>query len=215
MDEIIKLIQSIIDQGSIGSVLLFAFVLFGGAAVTIWIQKQSISRYETQNRLIELNMESADRAYRANLASQEKLITGLEKQHDAIIELNESLQSEIERIKTDQKRFEYDVRQAMHVGVEEIKVALEHVTVREIIEQIPKSFRQDLEDEMRIAMQNAITNVTLQMDNLRGEMVSPDFAQTIATTVGEALAGQVRRRISLFDRSPSTQPVETEDKTSH
>jgi hypothetical protein len=145
MDTLIQFLRDLLASGQAGFVIIVLLIFIGGAIFVIWSQRQSLAR-------IELNMKSADTA-------RQQLQNTIEKQYDFVVRTNDELRKELERYKSDQTKFESDVRKALVVGFDEIKASLANVTVSEIINQIPEKFKKDLEIETTQATEHAIQSL--------------------------------------------------------
>ena len=159
MTEIAQLISDLLSGGRTGIVILSLAVLIGAAAYVIWLQRQAMGRFDSLVSSVDLSMKAADTARAQSVAVQQEVREGLEKQFDFVLKTNEELRKELERQKLAQAKFEQDVKNALSVGFKELKGTLATVTVSEIVDEIPESFRRDLESEIATTTEKAINNL--------------------------------------------------------
>jgi len=149
MDNLIQFLRDLLASGQAGFVIIILLILIGIGMFIIWSQRQSLMR-------IELNMKAADTA-------RQQLQNTIEKQYEIVVKTNDELRKELERYKSDQVKFESDVRKALTIGFDELKTSLTDITISDIVGQIPEKLRDELELEISQAAERAITNLTKRL----------------------------------------------------
>jgi len=185
MDILIQFLRDLLASGQVGLVIIVLLVFIGGAIFVIWTQRQALAR-------IELNMKSADTA-------RQQLQAAIEKQYEFVVKTNDELRKELDRYKSDQAKFESDVRKALSVGFDEVKASLANVTVSEIINQIPEKLRKELENETAQASERAIQNLIKRLKE--SEMLEMElFHNKLERIVGEVSEQAIHRIIDEISR---------------
>lgn len=161
MDIIVDFFSSAISTGET-SVLIFA-ILIGFILLLIWER-----RYDAQKRK---EISEAQDALRNDLLTA----------YQVLKEDNERLKSKIEEVQANQELFERQVQEALAIGFAEIQKTLENITVKDIIDQIPESFKSDIQNEAFNAMNLAWKRSVEQINTQLPTMLWRGFRRNIAT----------------------------------
>lgn len=186
MSDLPKLLNDLVASGQVGVIVIVSLVVIMCAFFVIWWQRQSMARIDSLIKGIELNMKSADTARLQSATEQRDL-------YNYLTVLNDELRKELERYRGDQARFKNDVKTALAVGFDNLKLTLSRVTVSEIITQIPESFRRDLEEEATQATEQAFLNLVKRLENpqtrlINENIISRELESRISEVVAQAIA---------------------------
>lgn len=199
--EAIDLLKNLQSSGNTGLAVLIGtltlVVLAGGWL--IWIQHFASRRFDFTIKSIEAQIKSADAARQDSRAAQELSHKTLLDQFSVVLQTNQNLRSEIERIEKKQEGLKDSVRNMISVGLEDIKNRIGEISVSELIEQIPQKFRQDLEGELTETADRVMRNLGERIKSL------PDHKLTISDDLRDELSHKLERAIremvsNLVDR---------------
>jgi len=187
-----KLLNDLVASGQVGVIVIVSLVVIMCAFFVIWWQRQSMARIDSLIKGIELNMKSADTARLQSATEQRDL-------YNYLTVLNDELRKELERYRGDQARFRNDVKTALAVGFDNLKLTLSRVTVSEIITQIPESFRRDLEKEATQATEQAFLNLVKRLENPQTRLINENIiSRELESRISEVVAQAIHRRTAEF-----------------
>jgi hypothetical protein len=160
MGEVAKLLRELLASGQFGIIIIALIIVIGAAVLAIYLQRQTLSQIKSLLNAANLNMQAADRVRAETKAAQDEQRERWQSQYDVVRNTNEELRKELERlskelerIRSDQQKLEDNVKESIRLGFNQMKSYVNQRTVREIIEQVPESFRADLIKETERAVE--------------------------------------------------------------
>jgi|GEM_PF-6247103 len=186
MEKVPELINQLYQQGQTGLAILIAgliIVILGGIWI-IFLQRNTIKQFEAlsskneqQIKLIESQIKAADSFRKERNEVQQNTVDSLNNQFDVVIKTNDELRKELTRInlkqdalKAKQNKLEQTVNKAITLGLEDIKDRITKISVQELMKEIPKEFRQDLESEVSIVSEKVLDNYVSKLKNSEFEI---------------------------------------------
>lgn len=178
----------------IALVLIAAAVLLTAAFL---IQRVVISRHEQILKSIETNIKSTEsniKTVEANIKSVETTIKERElgvkerdelraifnQQFTVVKDTNEELRSEMSRLRDQQKGIKDSINHTITEGLRDIRERISQTSVKEIVSQIPDSFRQELANEFQNALHAS-------SEKLRVQLEGPVFESHINAAIKEII----------------------------
>ena len=113
------------------------------------------------------------------------------------------MRAELTRLRDQQKEFKNSISNSITEGLQDIQDRLSHTSVKEIIAQVPDSFREELAAEFEATLRNSVERLAEQLNDLDkienlldklwkeagARLDSDEFAQRIAANVQAKLQG--------------------------
>ncbi len=99
--------------------------------------------------------------------------------------MNQELREEMKRIKDDQLKFEQNVKKSIDIGLDEVKSKLKEITISELLEEIPSTFRENTEKELTEASENIIRLIIDKMKK------APDEFSDLRESIKEILYSEL------------------------
>jgi hypothetical protein len=154
-----KILKTVEENQAAGNkwtvIVLLALIITSMSAVwVVWLQRQVMKKYdliEAQIKAIDPQIKAADSLRLESRSSQDQGQKLIMDQLNAVIQRGEFLQKEIERLEKKQDGLKQSVKNAIDVGLEDIKLRLTNISVSEFLNEIPPKFRSDLETEITTA----------------------------------------------------------------
>ena len=168
MDTLVQFLGSAIANNETGLLVLTLIV----ASFSLVIAGLILERRYAGKRYLEERQRHNEEVQRINQMQEIA-----DKVYDRIKEDNERLEKQIQELNERQESFEQQVKEAMSIGFDELKRTLENLTVKELIQQIPDSFKQDLQNEIQNTVNIAIQQSTDQMRAKLPTSVSKFFSR--------------------------------------
>jgi len=195
-EEVAKILRELHSTGQNGIfiIVIISLAVIAAAIWLIWLQRQMIKKLnllskESDQRIkeVEATIKAADSTRNESRESQ-KISQGLLKdQLDTVLKVNEGFRQDIQRLNQKQDDLRENVRKSIDIGLKEIREKLYEISVKEIVSEIPASFRQDLESELTESSERILHNMIQKFKNAPEEMVDIDAVQIIAEKTGRAM----------------------------
>ena len=187
MDNVFQFLRELTASGRLGTVIIALALVIVGALFVIWLQRQFMARIDSHTKAVEISMNAAEIARDRSIAVQKEIKEGLEKQFDFVVRTNDELRKELERYRSNQVKFEDDIKKALSLGLDEMKLYLSKVTVLEIVSQIPESFRRDLENEIGQVADRAIPELIRRLKDSETDFIDQDLKEKVSKVVESAI----------------------------
>jgi len=194
MSDAIQFLRDLLSSGQLGVIIIGLIIIIGGALWVVWIQRQMMARFDIHMKAVELNMKAADSAREASKAAQDEFKEGMQKHLDIVIKTNDELRKELERLQSNQTKFESEIKTAISIGLDELKVSLSRTTVSEIVGKVPEQFKQDLEKEINQAADRAFRDVMQRLKTADSEGNNELLNLVIEPSVAKAIECVARSR---------------------
>jgi hypothetical protein len=195
-EELAKILRELHSTGQTGSFIIFVILLaFVVAAIwVIWLQRQTIQKlnilFEESNlriKEVEATIKAADAA-RAESRESQKIEQGLLKdQLDAVLKVNEGFRQDIQCLNQKQDDLRENVRKSIDIGLQEIREKLYEISVKEIVSEIPASFRQELEGELTETSERILCNMMKKFKQAPEQLVDLEAVKIVVERTGRAL----------------------------
>jgi hypothetical protein len=166
--EAIQILKELHNSGQIGVLILIValLVIIAASIWMIWQQKRSIALIKDSQGVIDQKLKSADSLREESRKSQEMNQKEMTDRIDSLVKINNDLRTEVERFDKKQVEFQKVVKEAIDLGINDLKGRINQVTVGEIIEGIPKGFRIDLEAEMMKTSERVLNQFLIELKKL-------------------------------------------------
>jgi hypothetical protein len=244
---IAKILSDLYSTGQLGLLILFVvlFIVGGSAIWLIVLQRQAIKTMtllsqEHKQRVEEINtviktseqrireidtfIKAADSVRQESRESQRQEQTLLKDQLDAVLRVNEGFRQDIQRLNQKQEDLRENIRETIMIGLQEIREKLYEVTVKEILDKIPPSFRHDLECELKETSENILQNIVHKLQQSPTEFIDLNAIQVVVERTAlellekwnhlfegdglDYLAARIAFYGGRLDRIPSGYPLE-------
>jgi hypothetical protein len=156
-------------------------------------------------------MKAADAVRNESRESQKIQQTLVKDQVETLLKVNDGFRQDIVRLNAKQDGLRDSVKGVIKVGLQEIKEQMYTVSIKEILNEIPRTFRTDLEAELSLAIERTIQNVVEKLKSSSVDSISDEamfaFASRASDVVARRLEDKLRRR---FDDPRLSDPWLTE-----
>ena len=206
-DEAIRILQELHKSGQTG-IIIIIIALGIATALSIWIilqQRRAIGLMKDTSLAVdqklksaESNMKSADSLREESRKSQEISQRIITDRIDSLVNINDELRKEIQRLEQKQTSFEESVKKAIEVGIEDIKNRVNHATVSEILEAVPKQFRSDLEKEIIGTSERVVNHFVTKLRDAPDTLIDQEsLTQIIRHSLDRVVPECIHRWMSL------------------
>jgi hypothetical protein len=155
--ELAETLHQLRSAGEIGFLILavFLLVVIALALVAVFNQRLVIGRFRATAKATEETLKTIDTA----LKERELGVKERDQQFNWIKDMNTELRTEMTRLRDQQKGLKDSLNATITAGLEDIRDRLTQTSVKEIIAQVPDTFRKDLEAEFNSSLQAAISKI--------------------------------------------------------
>jgi hypothetical protein len=182
-------------------------------AIALVYQRMVIGRFQAASRATEETFKGVDAQLKTVDAQLKTIDTSLKerelgvKERDELRnifsqqlsifkETNTELRTEMSRIREQQKGLKESLNKTITAGLEDIRDRMTQISVKEIIAQVPETFRQDLEAEFSASLQAAITRINTQ---LQEKDVMNEYIEAVKEQISRELKDMLSAYTSDFD----------------
>lgn len=194
--EAVELLKQLQTAGQTGFIVLLV-VMIATVITAVWLvtlQRQTIKKLnlfskESEQRIREIDtaVKAADSARLESRENQKLEQTLLKDQLEAVLKVNDGFRQDIQRLNQKQDDLRKSVRETLDIGLQQIKEKLYEVSVKEILTEIPATFRADLETELTGTAERVMKNVVSKLKESPDDLIDVDAIQLVAEKTGEAL----------------------------
>ncbi len=179
-EEIAKLIKELHQAGQTGLIVLFvilAVLLIAGVWMYI-LQRRTINMLVEAQSVIDAKIKAADSLREESRKSQEMSSSDLSGRIDGLATINDDLRKEVERLsgqqqamRQSQNDFKQSVKESIKIGLQEIKSQLADVKLTELLDEVPESFRNDLQQQITETSRAVIEDVIHRLKESPTELI--------------------------------------------
>jgi len=179
-EEVTKFLKALNDAGQTGTIVLIIIlcVLVIAGLWMFFLQKRMISLTIDAQKVIDSKIKAADALREESRKNQEFASQDISSRIDSLININDELRKEIDRLAKQQKSladsqsaFRQSVKDSISVGLEDIKERLTSVKVTEILDQIPENFRNDLQNSLVDVSKQVIQDTVTRLKETPADII--------------------------------------------
>ena len=187
-DEIIQILKALQSSGQTGILILIVVLLVVIAASVwmIWQQKRAITLFKESQGIIdqklksvESNIKSADSLREESRKSQEFSQKTITDRIDSLVKINDELRKEVDRLDKKQVEFQKSVKDAITIGIADLKERINHTSVNELLESIPREFRNDMEQEIIGASERVVNHFIIKLRDTPDDLIDQESIQKV------------------------------------
>jgi hypothetical protein len=204
--ELSATLNALRSAGETGFWILVVFLLLVISLVVVAVlyQRMVISRFQAASKAAEETFRSVDTQLKTmdtslkerelGIKERGEHVSGVKDQVSIVKDINTVLQTEMARLRDQQRGFRDSLNGAITAGLQDIRDRLTQTSVKEIIAQVPETFRKDLEAEFSASLQTAISRINTHLQE-------KDVMHEYITAVTERLRDELKQMMPDYVRN--------------